>query len=229
MSDQIENRIIEAKSRGIYEAPGMRCCGSPTSASSTRSTTRTRSPTTTSRGAAWAVCSTKGRWLDPQALMMRESIQRWIASGRHRRGHVRPAPRRDYTIINTAGPAFSYQPERLSMERTESAAFGPSDRIGQLTMRNLDIADTRDKLSHAQQQPVNGAGCSSSTASSWAPSPGGRDQIIEGSGQRRPSRSDPSSSSTEPWATTDPRAGTTPIGLARVVVVAHVVASGVDR
>ena len=97
----------------------------------------------------------EGRWLDPQALMMRESIQRWIASVVPGEVTIRLRRGEDYSIINTAGPAFSYQPERLSMERTESAAFGPSDRIGQLTMRNLDIADTRDKLELYAQQPVN--------------------------------------------------------------------------
>ena len=88
----------------------------------------------------------EGRWLDPQSLMLRESLQRWVASAvtgdvtlRLRRGD-------DYSIINTQGPNFSYHPDKLSMERTEDAAFGPVDRIGQLTMRNLDIADTRSKL-----------------------------------------------------------------------------------
>ena len=88
----------------------------------------------------------EGRWFDPQALMLRESLQRWVASAvtgtvtlRLRRGD-------DYSILDTQGPALTYAPERLSMERTEDAAFGPTDRIGQLTMRNLDIADTRAKL-----------------------------------------------------------------------------------
>ena len=97
----------------------------------------------------------EGRWLDPQALMMRESIQRWIASVVTGEVTIRLRRGEDYSIIRTSGPAFSYQPERLSMERTESAAFGPADRIGQLTMRNLDIADTRDKLEQYAGQPLD--------------------------------------------------------------------------
>ena len=94
----------------------------------------------------------EGRWLDPQSLMLRESLQKWVASAvtgdvtlRLRRGD-------DYSIIDTRGPALSYHPDRLSMERVEEAAFGPVDRIGQLTMRNLDIADTRAKLELYAQQ-----------------------------------------------------------------------------
>jgi argininosuccinate synthase len=88
----------------------------------------------------------EGRWFDPQALMLRESLQRWVASPIT--GEVRIKLRRgdDYSILDTTGPYLSYHPEKLSMERTEQAAFGPTDRIGQLTMRNLDIADTRAKL-----------------------------------------------------------------------------------
>ena len=100
----------------------------------------------------------EGRWLDPQALMLRESLQRWVASAvtgsvtlRMRRGD-------DYSIINTTGPALSYHPDKLSMERTENAAFGPVDRIGQLTMRNLDIADTRAKLEMYRAQGQLGDG-----------------------------------------------------------------------
>jgi argininosuccinate synthase len=88
----------------------------------------------------------EGRWLDPQALMLRESLQRWV--GMAVTGEVTLRLRRgeDYSILNTSGPAFSYHPDKLSMERTEDSAFGPVDRIGQLTMRNLDIADSRAKL-----------------------------------------------------------------------------------
>jgi argininosuccinate synthase len=88
----------------------------------------------------------EGRWLDPQALMLRESLQRWV--GMAVTGEVTLRLRRgeDYSILDTTGPAFSYHPDKLSMERTEDAAFGPVDRIGQLTMRNLDIADSRAKL-----------------------------------------------------------------------------------
>lgn len=100
----------------------------------------------------------EGRWFDPQALMLRESLQRWVASAvtgsvtlRLRRGD-------DFSIIDSSGPHFSYHPEKLSMERTEDAAFGPSDRIGQLTMRNLDIADTRAKLELYAEQGKLGSG-----------------------------------------------------------------------
>jgi argininosuccinate synthase len=88
----------------------------------------------------------EGRWLDPQGLMLRESLQRWV--GTAITGEVTLRLRRgdDYSIVDTTGPAFSYHPEKLSMERVEDAAFGPVDRIGQLTMRNLDIADSRAKL-----------------------------------------------------------------------------------
>ena len=88
----------------------------------------------------------EGRWLDPQSLMLRESLQRWVASAVTGEVTVRLRRGDDYSIVNTTGPAFSYHPEKLSMERTEDAAFGPVDRIGQLTMRNLDIADSRAKL-----------------------------------------------------------------------------------
>ena len=88
----------------------------------------------------------EGRWLDPQSLMLRESLQRWVASAVTGEVTLRLRRGDDYSIIDTTGPAFSYHPEKLSMERTEDAAFGPTDRIGQLTMRNLDIADTRAKL-----------------------------------------------------------------------------------
>jgi argininosuccinate synthase len=87
----------------------------------------------------------QGRWLDPQALMLRESAQRWVA--RAVTGEVTIELRRgnDYTILDTTSPNLTYKPERLTMEKGE-AFFTPADRIGQLTMRNLDIIDTRDKL-----------------------------------------------------------------------------------
>ena len=88
----------------------------------------------------------EGRWLDPQSLMLREPLQRWIASVVTGEVTLRLRRGDDYTILRTEGPAFSYHPDKLSMERTESAAFGPTDRIGQLTMRNLDIADSRALL-----------------------------------------------------------------------------------
>ncbi|MCO1657868.1 argininosuccinate synthase [Pseudonocardia humida] len=154
MSDQIENRIIEAKSRGIYEAPGMALLF----AAYERLVNAIHNEDTLANyhneGRKLGRLLYEGRWLDPQALMVRESIQRWIASLvtgtvtlRLRRGD-------DYTILDTRGPGFSYHPDRLSMERVENAAFGPTDRIGQLTMRNLDIADSRAKLEAYAGQPL---------------------------------------------------------------------------
>ncbi|HWI42500.1 MAG TPA: argininosuccinate synthase [Nocardioides sp.] len=155
MSDQIENRIIEAKSRGIYEAPGMALLF----AAYERLLNAIHNEDTLANyhleGRRLGRLLYEGRWLDPQALMLRESIQRWIASLvtgtvtlRLRRGD-------DYTILRTEGPQFSYHPEKLSMERVENAAFGPTDRIGQLTMRNLDIADSRAKLELYAGQPLD--------------------------------------------------------------------------
>ena len=97
----------------------------------------------------------EGRWLDPQALMLRESIQRWIASLVTGEVTLRLRRGEDYTILRTVGENFSYHPDKLSMERTEHAAFGPTDRIGQLTMRNLDIADSRSKLEMYAAQPLD--------------------------------------------------------------------------
>ncbi|HEY9416683.1 MAG TPA: argininosuccinate synthase, partial [Pseudonocardia sp.] len=153
MSDQIENRIIEAKSRGIYEAPGMALLF----AAYERLINAIHNEDTVAQyhneGRKLGRLLYEGRWLDPQALMVRESIQRWIASLvtgtvtlRLRRGD-------DYTILDTQGVGFSYHPDRLSMERVENPAFGPEDRIGQLTMRNLDIADSRAKLESYAGQP----------------------------------------------------------------------------
>jgi argininosuccinate synthase len=99
----------------------------------------------------------EGRWFDPQALMLRESISRWVAGAVTGEVTLRLRRGEDYSIIRTSGPHFSYHPDRLSMERTEDAAFGPLDRIGQLTMRNLDIADSRQKLElYASQGQLRG-------------------------------------------------------------------------
>ena len=101
----------------------------------------------------------EGRWLDPQSLMLRESLQRWVASAVTGEVTIRLRRGDDYSIIKTEGPNFSYHPEKLSMERVEDAAFGPTDRIGQLTMRNLDIADTRSKLEmYTRQGQIEGNG-----------------------------------------------------------------------
>jgi argininosuccinate synthase len=154
MSDQIENRIIEAKSRGIYEAPGMALLWIAYERLLNAVHNEDTLETFHFEGRRLGRLLYEGRWLDPQALMLRESIQRWIASLvtgtvtlRLRRGD-------DYTILDTQGSGFSYHPDRLSMERVENAAFGPTDRIGQLTMRNLDIADSRAKLEAYAGQPL---------------------------------------------------------------------------
>ena len=146
MSDQIENRIIEAKSRGIYEAPGMALLHAAYERLVNAIHNEDTLATYHSEGRRLGRLMYEGRWLDPQALMLRESLQRWV--GMAVTGEVTLRLRRgeDYSILDTAGPAFSYHPDKLSMERTEDSAFGPVDRIGQLTMRNLDIADSRAKL-----------------------------------------------------------------------------------
>jgi argininosuccinate synthase len=146
MSDQIENRIIEAKSRGIYEAPGMALLH----AAYERLVCAIHNEDTIAayhnEGRKLGRLLYEGRWLDPQALMIRESLQRWVGTAVTGSVTLRLRRGEDYSILETAGPAFSYHPDKLSMERVEDAAFGPADRIGQLTMRNLDIADSRSKL-----------------------------------------------------------------------------------
>ena len=146
MSDQIENRIIEAKSRGIYEAPGMALLFIAYERLLTAIHNEDTIANYHAEGRRLGRLLYEGRWFDPQALMLRESLQRWVAS--QVSGEVLLRLRRgdDYSILDTTSENMSYHPERLSMERTEGAAFGPTDRIGQLTMRNLDIADTRAKL-----------------------------------------------------------------------------------
>ena len=145
MSDQIENRIIEAKSRGIYEAPGMALLF----IGYERLVTGIHNEDTIEQyresGRRLGRLLYQGRWFDSQALMLRESAQRWVA--RLVSGEVTVQLRRgnDYSILNTESPNLTYKPERLTMEKGESV-FSPQDRIGQLTMRNLDITDTRDKL-----------------------------------------------------------------------------------
>ncbi len=155
MSDQIENRVIEAKSRGIYEAPGMALLW----ATYERLLNAVHNEDTIANyhteGRKLGRLLYEGRWLDPQALMMRESIQRWIASLVTGEVTLRLRRGEDYTILRTDGEHFSYHPDKLSMERTEGAAFGPVDRIGQLTMRNLDIADSRSKLEAYAGQPLD--------------------------------------------------------------------------
>ena len=145
MSDQIENRIIEAKSRGIYEAPGMALLF----IAYERLVTGIHNEDTIEQyrdmGRRLGRLLYQGRWFDPQAIMLREMAQRWVA--RAVTGDVTLELRRgnDYSMLNTESPNLTYHPDRLTMEKSDSA-FSPQDRIGQLTMRNLDIADTRDKL-----------------------------------------------------------------------------------
>ena len=146
MADQIENRIIEAKSRGIYEAPGMALLFIAYERLISAIHNEDTIANYHAEGRRLGRLLYEGRWFDPQALMLRESLTRWVASAVSGSVTIRLRRGDDFSIINTTGPALSYHPEKLSMERTEDAAFGPTDRIGQLTMRNLDIADTRAKL-----------------------------------------------------------------------------------
>jgi argininosuccinate synthase len=147
MSDQIENRIIEAKSRGIYEGPGLALLyiGYERLVSAIHNEASVDNYRTMGRRLGRLLY--EGRWFDPQALTLRDPLQRFIASAITGEVTVRLRRGDDYTLVSTTGPDLTYQPERLSMERTEDAAFGPADRIGQLTMRNLDIADSRARLS----------------------------------------------------------------------------------
>jgi len=145
MSDQIENRIIEAKSRGIYEAPGMALLFIAYERLITGIHNEDTIEQYRDNGRRLGRLLYQGRWFDPQAMMLRETAQRWVA--RAITGEVTVELRRgnDYSIRNTTSPNLTYKPERLTMEKGESM-FTPQDRIGQLTMRNLDITDTRDKL-----------------------------------------------------------------------------------
>lgn len=152
MSDQIENRIIEAKSRGIYEAPGMALLHIAYERLLSAIHNEDTLAAYAAEGRRMGRLLYEGRWLDPQTLMLRESLTKWVASAVNGSVTLRLRRGDDYTIVNTAGDGFSYHPEKLSMERTEDAAFGPTDRIGQLTMRNLDIQDTRAKLDLYRQQ-----------------------------------------------------------------------------
>ena len=146
MSDQIENRIIEAKSRGIYEAPGLALLHIAYERLVTAIHNENTIENYRQMGRRLGRLLYEGRWFDPQSLMLREPLMNWVGS--LITGEVMIQLRRgdDYSILNTSGPHLTYAPERLSMERVEDAAFGPLDRIGQLTMRNLDIQDTRAKI-----------------------------------------------------------------------------------
>ncbi|MEO7397804.1 MAG: argininosuccinate synthase [Ilumatobacteraceae bacterium] len=158
MSDQIENRIIEAKSRGIYEAPGLALLHIAYERLLTAIHNEGTQENYRTMGRRLGRLLYEGRWFDPQSLMLREALLRWVGSAitgdvtlRLRRGD-------DYTILDTTGPHLTYAPERLSMERVDDAPFGPLDRIGQLTMRNLDIEDSRAKLDVYRAVGTLGAG-----------------------------------------------------------------------
>ena len=157
MSDQIENRIIEAKSRGIYEAPGMALLFLAYERLVNAIHNEGTIENYRSEGRRLGRLLYEGRWFDPQALMLRDSLERWVAS--LITGEVTVELRRgdDYTILDTKGPNLAYHPERLSMESGESE-FSPTDRIGQLAMRNLDLADTRAKLAeYGSRAALSGA------------------------------------------------------------------------
>ncbi len=158
MSDQIENRIIEAKSRGIYESPGLSLLHIAYERLLTAIHNENTLENYRQMGRRLGRLLYEGRWFDPQSLMLREPLLRWVGS--LVTGEVTIQLRRgdDYSILNTTGANLTYSPERLSMERVEDAAFGPLDRIGQLTMRNLDIQDTRAKIDEYRTAGTLGAG-----------------------------------------------------------------------
>jgi argininosuccinate synthase len=154
ISDQVENRIIEAKSRGIYAAPGMALLHIVYERLLNAIHNEDTLANYAAEGRRLGRLMYEGRWFDPQALMLRESIVRWVGSAVTGEVTLRLRKGDDYTIVNTAGPNLSYSPEKLSMERVDDAAFGPEDRIGQLTMRNLDIADSRERLEQYAAQGI---------------------------------------------------------------------------
>jgi len=157
-TDQIENRIIEAKSRGIYEAPGMALLHIGYERLLNAIHNEDTIANYHNEGRRLGRLMYEGRWLDPQSLMLRESIVRWVGSAVTGEVTVKLRRGEDYSILDTTGPGLSYHPDRLSMERVADAAFGPTERIGQLTMRNLDIADSRTRLEqYAGQGIVGGA------------------------------------------------------------------------
>ena len=146
MSDQIENRIIEAKSRGIYEAPGLALLFIAYERLVTGIHNEDTIEQYRDNGRKLGRLLYQGRWFDSQAIMLRETAQRWVAKAVTGTVTVELRRGNDYSLLNTESPNLTYAPERLSMEKVEDAPFSPLDRIGQLTMRNLDITDTRAKL-----------------------------------------------------------------------------------
>ncbi|AGS72572.1 argininosuccinate synthase [Streptomyces collinus] len=185
MSDQIENRIIEAKSRGIYEAPGMALLHIAYERLVNAIHNEDTIAAYHNEGRRLGRLLYEGRWLDPQALMVRESLQRWVGAAVTGEVTLRLRRGEDYSILDTSGPALSYHPDKLSMERTEDSAFGPVDRIGQLTMRNLDIADSRSRLEQyaglgmvgTGQRTLVGAAQAASTGLIGAMAEGGAEAI----------------------------------------------------
>ena len=157
MSDQIENRIIEAKSRGIYEAPGLALLHIAFERLVTAIHNEGTIDNLRTMGRRLGRLLYEGRWFDPQSLMLRESLLRWIGAAVTGEVTIRLRRGDDYTILDTTGPHLTYSPERLSMERVDGA-FGPLDRIGQLTMRNLDIDDSRAKLDVYRDAGTLGSG-----------------------------------------------------------------------
>jgi argininosuccinate synthase len=145
MSDQIENRIIEAKSRGIYEAPGMALLFIAYERLITGIHNEDTMDQYHALGRRLGRLLYEGRWFDPQAMMLRETLQRWVAKAITGEVVIELRRGNDYSILETRSPNLTYKPERLTME-SGKGEFSPLDRIGQLTMRNLDIADSRDKL-----------------------------------------------------------------------------------
>ncbi len=162
MCDQIENRIIEAKSRGIYEAPGMALLHIAYERLVTGIHNEDTIEQYRANGRKLGRFLYQGRWFDPQCMMLRETAQRWVA--RAVTGEVTLELRRgnDYSLLNTESPNLTYHPERLTMEKGEGA-FTPADRIGQLTMRNLDIEDTRGKLGVYAKAGLLGGGSAGAT------------------------------------------------------------------
>ena len=146
MSDQIENRIIEAKSRGIYESPGLALLHIAYERLVTGIHNEATIENYRTMGRRLGRLLYEGRWFDPQSLMLREPLIRWVGTAVSGTVTLRLRRGDDYSILDTESPNMTYAPERLSMEKVEDAAFGPLDRIGQLTMRNLDIDDSRTKL-----------------------------------------------------------------------------------
>jgi len=158
MSDQIENRIIEAKSRGIYEGPGLALLHIAYERLVTGIHNENTIENYRTMGRRLGRLLYEGRWFDPQSLMLREPLMRWVGSAVTGEVTIRLRRGDDYSILDTTGPNLTYAPDRLSMERVDDQAFGPLDRIGQLTMRNLDIDDSRSKLEVYRRAGTLGSG-----------------------------------------------------------------------